>query len=145
MRCVHTFDLGIPAPLAEDAFRAFLRETSTGVDRLLALFAEEPSKGRFLLHAVAGEERFDSLVLVSEADLEVLDRLSGAGKTEVPRFDDPGVDGTHRHLVDPLAPHEEEPVAATRIGCGRTRGPQREELLRPRLVEAQGVDRKSVV
>ena len=54
MRCVHTFDLGKSAPLAEEAFRAFLRETSTGGDRLLALFAEEPSSGRFLLHAVAG-------------------------------------------------------------------------------------------
>ncbi|HQU12825.1 MAG TPA: NADH-quinone oxidoreductase subunit C, partial [Thermodesulfobacteriota bacterium] len=54
MRCVHTFDLGNSAPLPEDPFRAFLRETSTGGDRLLALFAEEPSPGRFLLHAVAG-------------------------------------------------------------------------------------------
>jgi Ni,Fe-hydrogenase III large subunit len=54
MRCVHTFDLGNSAPLAEEAFRAFLRETSTGADRLLTLFAEEPSPGRFLLHAVAG-------------------------------------------------------------------------------------------
>ena len=54
MRCVHTFDLGKSTPLAEDAFRAFLRETSTVADRLLALFAEEPSSGRFLLHAVAG-------------------------------------------------------------------------------------------
>ncbi|MDD5763201.1 MAG: NADH-quinone oxidoreductase subunit C, partial [bacterium] len=54
MRCIHTFDLGDSAPLAEDPFRAFLRETSTGGDRLLALFAEEPSPGRFLLHAVAG-------------------------------------------------------------------------------------------
>ena len=87
-----------------------------------------------------GEERFDPLVLVSEPDLEVLDRLSGAGKTEVPRFDDPGVDGPHRHLVDPLSPHEEEPVAAPRIGRGRIRGPQREEFLRPRFMEAQGVE-----
>ena len=54
MRCVHTFDLGISVPLAEEAFRAFLRDTSTGGDRLLALFAEEPSSGRFLLHTVAG-------------------------------------------------------------------------------------------
>jgi len=54
MRCVHTFDLGASAPLAEEPFRAFLRETTTGGDRLLALFAEEPSSGRFLLHAVAG-------------------------------------------------------------------------------------------
>ena len=54
MRCVHTFDLGDASPLKEEAFRAFLRETSTGGDRLLALFAEEPSSGRFLLHAVAG-------------------------------------------------------------------------------------------
>lgn len=54
MGCVHTFDLGLSAPLTEEAFRAFLRETSGGGDRLLALFAEEPSPGRFLLHAVAG-------------------------------------------------------------------------------------------
>lgn len=54
MRCVHTFDLGDSASLAEDPFRAFLRETSTGGDRLLALFAEEHSPGRFLLHAIAG-------------------------------------------------------------------------------------------
>jgi len=54
MRCVHTFDLGHSDPLTEEAFRAFLGETSTGADRLLALFAEEPSSGRFLLHAIAG-------------------------------------------------------------------------------------------
>jgi len=54
MRCVHTFDLGDSAPMAEEAFRAFLGDTSGGGDRLLALFAEEPSTGRFLLHAVTG-------------------------------------------------------------------------------------------
>ncbi|PJB31293.1 MAG: hydrogenase [Deltaproteobacteria bacterium CG_4_9_14_3_um_filter_65_9] len=54
MRCVHTFDLDISVPLAEEAFRTFLRETSSGRDRLLSLFAEEPSPGRFLLHALAG-------------------------------------------------------------------------------------------
>ena len=54
MHCVHTFDLGISAPLAEEPFRGFLRESTVGGDRLLALFAEEPSSGRFLLHAIAG-------------------------------------------------------------------------------------------
>ncbi len=54
MRCLHTFDLDLSPPLAEEAFRAFLRDTIAGCDRLLALFAEEPSSGRFLLHAVAG-------------------------------------------------------------------------------------------
>ncbi|HEX8044148.1 NADH-quinone oxidoreductase subunit C [Candidatus Deferrimicrobium sp.] len=54
MHCVHTFELGKSAPRTEEAFRAFLRETSGGNNRLLALFAEEYSSGRFLLHAVAG-------------------------------------------------------------------------------------------
>ncbi|MBS1244364.1 MAG: NADH-ubiquinone oxidoreductase chain 49kDa, partial [Deltaproteobacteria bacterium] len=54
MRCVHTFDLDNPGPVSEEAFRAFLLETSATGDRLLALFAEEPSSGRFLIHAIAG-------------------------------------------------------------------------------------------
>jgi Ni,Fe-hydrogenase III large subunit len=54
MQCVHTFDLTGSPPLAEEAFRSFLRSTSAGGGRLLALFAEEPSPGRFLLHAVGG-------------------------------------------------------------------------------------------
>ncbi|MEW6721578.1 MAG: NADH-quinone oxidoreductase subunit C [Thermodesulfobacteriota bacterium] len=54
MRCVRIFDLAESRPLAEDRFREFLREGIAGGDRLLAFFAEEPSPGRFLLHAVVG-------------------------------------------------------------------------------------------
>jgi Ni,Fe-hydrogenase III large subunit len=54
MHCVHAFDLTASAPADDGAFRAFLRNTVAEGNRLLALFAEEPSPGDFLLHAVAG-------------------------------------------------------------------------------------------
>ncbi|GAB4234628.1 MAG: NADH-quinone oxidoreductase subunit C [Deltaproteobacteria bacterium] len=54
MKCTRTFNLSSRAPVSGDAFRSFLAETTGGKDRLLALFAEEPVPGRFLLHAVTG-------------------------------------------------------------------------------------------
>lgn len=54
MHCVRIFDLADSPPLAGDRFREFLRQRLAEGDRLLAFFAEEPSPGRFLLHAVVG-------------------------------------------------------------------------------------------
>jgi len=54
MRCVHVFDLTSCAPLPEPEFREFLAQATAADDRLLAFFAEEPSHGEFLLHAVLG-------------------------------------------------------------------------------------------
>jgi len=54
MGCLHLFDLAVSPTLPEDAFREFLQGGVAGGDRLLAFFAEEPSPGSFLLHAVIG-------------------------------------------------------------------------------------------
>jgi Ni,Fe-hydrogenase III large subunit len=54
MGCLHLFDLVVSPTLPEDAFREFLQGEVAGGGRLLAFFAEEPSPGTFLLHAVTG-------------------------------------------------------------------------------------------
>ncbi len=54
MSCVHAFDLSAHPPRPEEDLRSFLREQTAGGDRLLVFFAEEPSPGRILLHAVSG-------------------------------------------------------------------------------------------
>ena len=58
----------------------------------------------------------DSPVLVAKENLQVVDRLSVALKTEVPWFDDPRVDRTHRYLVDLLPGDGEEVSLAAPLG-----------------------------
>ena len=55
-------------------------------------------------------------MLVAEENLQVVDRLSVTLKTEVPWFDDPRVDRTHRYLVDLLPGDGEEVSLAAPLG-----------------------------
>ena len=62
----------------------------------------------------ADHAAFNAPVLVSQSDLQMEDPFPVALETEMPRLDDPGVDGSHRHLVDLFSFHAVKIISAFR-------------------------------